>query len=365
MKKRTLAALLALCLLLALTACGEKPAPAPAEEPAPAEQTEPTAPEEPAKPEEPEEPVPAGTNPLTGLPMEPEYENDRPVAVMLNNLKAAMPQLGVSRADIIYEVPAEGGITRMLALFQTLDGVETLGSIRSTRPYYIELALGHDALLVHAGGSPEAYQDIKSWGVANMDGVNGGSDAKIFWRDAQRRKSAGYEHSMLTSGANIADYLSGGRYRTEHRDGYTYPVTFAEDGTPRLGTDANKITLRFSEYKTGVFTYDAETGRYLVSQYGTAYIDGNTGEQVGVTNVLILETDVATLDSVGRLRVRTTGEGVGTYFCGGKSAPIRWSRADRDSPLTYTAQDGAPLSLGRGTTYVCLISPKRSTVTVE
>ena len=75
--------------------------------------------------------------------------------VMLNNLKDAMPQLGVSKADIIYEIPAEGGVTRMIGVFQSLEGVETLGSIRSTRPYYLEVALGHDAILVHAGASPD------------------------------------------------------------------------------------------------------------------------------------------------------------------------------------------------------------------
>ena len=65
---------------------------------------------------------------------------------MFNNLKAAQPQLGISRADIIYEVPAEGGITRMLGVFQNISGAGVLGSIRSARPYYIELALGLDAL---------------------------------------------------------------------------------------------------------------------------------------------------------------------------------------------------------------------------
>ena len=124
--------------------------------------------------------------------MEPEYERNRPVAVMLNNLKKAQPQLGNAQADIIYEVPAEGGITRMLAVYQTLDGIGTLGSIRSSRPYYIELALGHDALYVHAGGSPEAYQDLKSWKVNNIDGVNGSaSQSAVFWRDQERRKTMG------------------------------------------------------------------------------------------------------------------------------------------------------------------------------
>ena len=207
MKKRWIAMLLMGCLLFGLSGCGggkdepeqpreeqqEEVVTPPPVEPEPAPEVEP----EPV----PQEPVPGGINPLTGLPMEEEYENNRPVAVMFNNLKAAQPQLGVSQADIIYEIPAEGGITRMVGLFQTMDGVGTLGSIRSTRTYYLEVALGHDAVLLHAGGSPDAYEKISAWKVNNIDGVRGGSNQeKVFWRDAERKKNAGYEHSMLTSG---------------------------------------------------------------------------------------------------------------------------------------------------------------------
>ena len=66
----------------------------------------------------------------------------------------------------------------MLCLYQTVEGVDILGSVRSARPYFVELALGHDAVYVHAGGSQEAYSDIYSWKVDNMDGVRGGEDAK-------------------------------------------------------------------------------------------------------------------------------------------------------------------------------------------
>lgn len=363
MNKRILAILLGGCLILSLSGCGKKPTPEMPEEPPVVEE-----PEIPIEPEDESEAVPAGTNPLTGMPMEPEYENNRPVAVMFNNLKAAQPQLGVSQADIIYEVPAEGGITRMLGLFQTLDGVGNLGSIRSTRAYYLELALGHDALLVHAGGSPEAYRDIPAWGVNNIDGVNGGpSQDAVFWRDAERRKNAGYEHSMLTSGEKVQAYLDKGKYRTEHQDGYTYAQAFAADGTPTGGQRAEQISIAFTSYKTGTFTYDASTGLYMIGQYGKDYIDGNTGEQVGVTNVLILETAISEIagDSAGRLTVKMTGEGKGTYFCGGKSIPITWSKADRNSQFVYRLQDGTPLTLGSGKSYVCIISPKQSTVTIQ
>ena len=358
MKKRVLSMFLAAMMLLSLAGCGKKEEPAePTVQPEPIEEPTP----------EPEIVLPSGTNPLTGLPMEEAYEQNRPVAVMFNNLKAAQPQLGVSQADLIYEVPAEGGITRMLGFFQSLEGVGTLGSIRSTRAYYLELALGHDALLVHAGGSPEAYVDIPAWGVDNMDGVNGGSDAKIFWRDAERRKNAGYEHSLLTSGQNVLDYLAQGHFRTEHSSGYAETLHFAEDGTPAGGVSAASVKLRYTNYKTGLFQYDAGSGKYLVRQYGGAYKDGNTGEQVGVTNVLVLETAISAIagDTSGRLRVQTTGSGKGTFFCGGRATDIQWSRGDRNSSFVYTLTDGTPLTLGQGNSYICIMSPKTSTLTYE
>ena len=359
MKRRVLALLLAIWMTCALAGCGKEP-PAQAEPPAappPVEEPEP----------EPEPYVPSGINPLTGEPMEPEYENNRPVAVMLNNLKAAQPQLGVSRADIIYEVPAEGGITRMLGVYQSLEGVENLGSIRSARSYYLELALGLDALYVHAGGSPGAYRDIPAWGVDNMDGVRGSEDAGIFWRDQERRKTKGYEHSLLTSGEKIQEYLDTGTLRTEHREGYVYPQAFIPDGTPAGGSPAEHVKVRFSAYKTGTFDYDAESGKYLAGQYGKEYVDGGTGEQVAVTNLLVLETGISVIsgDTEGRLNVRLTGEGTGTFFCGGKSVPILWSKAERNSPFVYTLEDGKLLALGQGNSYVCIISPKTSKVTFE
>ena len=366
MEKRYLTLLLCAVILLGcLPGCGTT-APAASSSISSLAETTPVKPAESAEPGTTETTL-SGVNPLTGLPMDKAYENNRPVAVMLNDLKAAQPQLGVSQADIIYEVPAEGGITRMLAVFQSLDGVGNLGSIRSTRPFYLELALGHDALLVHAGGSPDAYADIPTWGVDNMDGVNGGSDAKIFWRDPERRKKAGYEHSMLTSGEKILDYLAKGVFRVDHKSGYTYPQTFTEVGTPAAGTAAEKVAVKYSYYKTAAFTYNAGNGKYLVEQYGKAYVDGNTDEQVGVTNVLILETSIGVIsgDTAGRLAVKLTGSGDGTYCCGGKSIPIRWSKADRNSPFIYTQSDGSRLALGKGTSYVCIFSPKSGKLTIQ
>ena len=323
--RKSLTALLALALTVGLTACSSKPP----EEPEPPESQPSVSVMAPVEPE----PALPYVNPLTGEGCARDIAQKRPVAVMLNNLKKALPQLGVSQADIIYEAPAEGGITRMLAVFQSVEEVGNIGSVRSARDYYVSLAMGHDSLYLHAGGSPGAYAAIKNWGAAAFDCVNGPYEGTLFWRDKERRKSMGMEHSVLTSGPTITELMPTYSYRLEHKEGYQYPVSFLAEGEKAQGAPGNRVSVEFSTYKTGVFTYQPETGFYLVEEYGAPYLDGNTGEQVAVKNVLVLRTDVSNLqgDDAGRLSVRTTGTGTGQLFCDGTVQDITWSRSSDSS----------------------------------
>lgn len=327
MPTKRLACLLT-CLLLVLTlpACGGKGA-----------ASEPEGPNEPAvsvlvpQPEPEPEPVLPYTNPLTGEGCEVDVGARRPIAVMLNNLKKALPQVGVSQADVIYEILAEGGITRMMAVFQDVAGAGEIGTVRSARDYYASLAYGHDAVYLHAGGSPQAYEFIKSRGVTALDCVNGPYEGTLFWRDQERRRSAGLEHSVLTSSETIQELLpTYQRVRLDHEEGFQVGWTFQEG--PEAGGEAAEIlTVPFSTYKTGVFEYDPDSGLYLVEEYGEPYVDGNTGEQVAVKNVLVLYTDVSQLsgDSAGRLKVRTTGSGGGLLVRDGLAWPITWEAVER------------------------------------
>lgn len=362
--KRRLLAFLAVFVLF-LTACGEKkgevhtspeaePTPPVLETPTPTPTPSPTP-----------TPYNGPVNPLTGLPTDEQLENDRPVAIMLNNLKQAMPQLGVSQADIIYEVLAEGGITRMLALYQSVEDVGLIGSVRSARTYYLELALGHDAIYLHAGGSPDAYDKIKAWNVTAFDCVNGPYEGTLFWRDKDRIKNNGMVHSVVTSGETILELFPTYNLRLEHEEDFSYEMKFAEDGTPADGQQALSIEVPYSSYKTGLFTFDPETGKYLVNEYNSAYIDGNTGEQVSVTNVLVLKTECSLIpgDDAGRITVDLT-EGEGWFACGGKLIPILWSKDGVNGQLVYTTQSGETLTLGAGVSYVNII-PLTNEITVK
>ncbi len=314
----------------------------------------------PVEPEPAPEPVYPYANPLTGEGLNEDISGKRPAAVMFNNLKKALPQIGVSRADVLYEIVAEGGITRIMGVFQDLEGVGDLGSVRSARDYYVNLALGHDAIYIHAGGSPQAYDAFDSWGVTHIDFVNGPYD-KMYWRDPERRKTAGLEHSLLTSSELILEQMPS-RFRLDHEEGYEVGWTFSKDPPPADAISAHTLTVPFSSYKTGRFTYDSGTNQYFAAQSLDGsdlipYVDGAADEEVGFSNVLVLYTDVSRIkgDTAGRMSVRTTGEGEGLLLRDGLFYEITWKRDSRTDNYSFLNASGQPAPLAIGPSYINIV----------
>ncbi len=347
-----------LCLCLFLTACSGSPAEttsttAPTTEATTAPTTEPTT--VPTT-----EPPVLYRHPLNGAPLDEPWTS-RITAVVINNIAAAMPQHGVSEADIIYEVETEGGITRCLALFSDFTDVGSVGPVRSARTYFNNIAISYDAPLVHCGGSSAAlrgqYSDngdrIEGW--AHIDESSNGS---YFFRDKTRLNS-GYsrEHTLFSNGENLAKVIADKGFDTCYADGLDFGLTFDDEVTID-GETANKVTVRFLGTKTTTMTYDADTGLYEASQYKTDYIDGNTNKTLAFTNVLTLYTKQWKIfDGVYyRSYYNLIGEGDGHFAYGGQIVPIKWSRASLREPFSYTLADGTPLTLGVGQTYIGVAS---------
>ena len=347
-----------LALLMLLTACGKSSSdtgvsPEPPSVQVPDVSSEPTT-----------ETPQAITNPLTGETIETDISANRPYAVMLNNIKVALPQCGISKADILYEVLAEGNITRFEAIFSDLNGVGAIGSMRSSRPYYIELALSYDAIYVHAGGSEQAYSDISSKGVDNIDGVRGAYSGEIFYRDPNRMKY-GTEHSLFTTSDKVIEYTSKLGYDSQHDGSFDYGLSFTE--TPELGSSAAaaaSVNVSFEGIKDTTFTYHSDTGFYTGYQYGTDLIDGTTGEAVQFKNLLVLYADSKILDDYGRRAFDLEGSGTGHFIVNGKTVAIKWSHSETGSSFKYTLEDGTPLLLGIGKTYIGIV-PTGSTITMQ
>lgn len=328
------------------------PAPEPTEEPTPEPAPELT-------PEPTPEPI---VSPLTGEEIDSEYIT-RPFAVMLNNISVALPQCSVSEAAIMYEILAEGGITRFMAIFPDMEGVGAIGSMRSLRPYYLSTALSYDAIVVHAGGSDQAYSDVETKGADNIDGVRGYYGGEIFYRDPSRT-SAGYEHSLFTTGELVTKAVEMLEYRTELEQGFDFGLSFTRQSVPENWNAAGEIVVNYG-VKTSTFTYDPASDSYTMVQYNQKFIDGSTGEAVSFANLIVISADTVTLDDYGRLGITLTGSGSGSIYRNGKTADITWSRAAEGEPFVYTLADGSQAELGVGRTFICVIPTGTGSVTAS
>jgi len=310
--------------------------------------------------------LPENMNPLTGLACDASIVGQRPIGIMFNNIRDALPQVGLSNCDIIYEVLAEGGITRFEGLIYDYASLDALGSIRSARPYYVNIARAYDAVYIHAGGSEAAYSLMANIKNDHFDGVRGNfyvNNELLFWRDKDRlNKGYATEHTMFARGCDIAQAIEDRNIRTDLKDpsftAFAFDPAFQSIGS---GKQANYVKVPHSNYYISEFQYDPGTGLYAHSHYNTQHVDGATGQQIKSTNVFLLFVHQKIADSYGRREVTLTGEGQGFYINGGEYTEIVWKRESDDSPFKYFNQDGTELKVEQGKSYVSLVDVKTQT----
>ena len=355
--KRIAVLLLAICLLMSLLLCGCKKKPQNTE-PTDESTTQTTTQEstqETTVETKPKEVL--YRHPLTGAPLEAPWSG-QVVAVMINNLKKAMPQKGISGADIFYEIEVEGDITRCLAVFTDLSKVDGIGPIRSARTVFNSVAVSYDAPLIHCGGSPglalAARYGATSDRIANWEHID--ADSKYFFRDYDRYNSGyAWEHTLFTTGEKLKNAIDAYGYNTPTDK--TYGLQFM-DSVSLDGEKAEKITVKFKGGKSTILTYDASIGRYKLNMHGSEHIDGNTGEAVSFKNVIAIYTKQWYASDGTHKFYDSIGSGEGYAAINGKIVPIKWSREGLRTPFTYTLADGTPLNLEVGTTYIALVGIK-------
>ena len=310
---------------------------------------------------EPEEPALKGINDLTGMPMDEAKENNRPLAVMINNIDIAQPLMGVSQSDVMYECLAEGGITRIMACFKDPSGVAEIGSVRSARPYYIRIAQGMDAVYMHSGGSEDAYALLGSGVIDEFD-----LDTDMMWRDEWRRENLGYEHSVLTSGELLENGIASRGVRRTYEGASPESQMFSEtESQVQAGGRAHWLCASFSSYKDTAFTYDAGSQAYLVGQFGEAQMDGAYNTQVARQNVLALYIPTYSPDGGLLQQMDLIGSGDGYYMSRGKIIPIAWHKDSYDTPFYYTTEAGEALIMAPGSVYVCCVPLSGSITSVS
>lgn len=291
-------------------------------------------------------------NPLTGeAGFDAEKLGVRPVAIMINNAPAARPQWGLCSPDIVFEGVVEGGATRMMWVYADVNDIPKVGSVRSARHDFVELAEGMDAQFVHWGGSDLAYDAMSVRGVDDIDGI--AHEGRYFFRDHSR--DVAIEHRGYTTGEDIAKAIRELDRRTELDPDCSKPFAFAApDGLRTLsGGPCQSVSFDFSSVSSysHTFNYDAQERLYY-NRIGGVPMCQDGGEQMAVTNVLLLYCTVRnTGDSAGHMEMSLTS-GSGLYISNGTYESIRWEKGDPSDPLKLETTDGTELVLNVGKSYI-------------
>lgn len=367
MKKRIFALCSALLLSLTVFAgCGSKPTEeSAASEPevtataAPTAEAESSAAESTAEPTEAPSTEPANVNLLTGLPTLTDGAiGKRPVAVMVNNVDAALPQYGISAADLIFELPVEYDLTRLMAVYGDYTQIPEVCSIRSCRYYYPILAVGFDAIYVNWGMNESvARPTVNSMDIDQYDGDEYGL-GDCFGRDKARYESGyAWEHTGVFHGPNFPSVLEKDKVRTdlkEDKTGTAFNFVEMDKNAAPNGEDAQKVRVDFGA-NYSVFTYDEENHEYLKNFKDSPHMDGISKEQLKFENVIVLETEIKPYpgDEVIKYVDWEGGENAkGYYISEGKMVPITWSKAGMYDPLKFFDANGNELQLNRGKSYI-------------
>ncbi|WP_203248532.1 DUF3048 domain-containing protein [Sporosarcina beigongshangi] len=292
-----------------------------------------------------EEPVELFMAPFTGVILK-EESTRRPVLATINNHPQARPQSGISKADMIYELAAEGSVTRLLALFQSELPAE-IGPIRSARDYFVHIAKGLDAFYVAHGYSPDAKQLLEQRVVDNVNGMQ--YDGTLFWRSKDRKAP----HNSYISGENIA--IAEEKTNSPVELAVVPPFAFHESVEDvKMGDNVFSITVKYSSDPkfTSVYTYDAEKGTYARTVNGYVTVDKANDEQLKLSNILVFEASHRTIDSVGRQAVNIESGGKAMLFQAGIAKEIEWQNRDG---ILMPIENGLPAKLVPGQTWIHVI----------
>ena len=307
---------------------------------------------------------------LTGKIVDEEIGRTRPYAIMLNNIYGAVPQAGIERADVVYEAPVEGSITRLMGIFEDYEGLEKIGSVRSCREYYVHFAKEFDALYVHYGQAIYACEILNSdidniSGLSSQEGFGklyGYAGENCFYRTSDRPAP----HNCYTSADRLISATQNLCYSREYDDEYEGHYQFAEDDETVTYTDSATHMEPGYETNQPWFDYSEDEGVYYRYQYGDAQIDQLTGDQLKYDNVIFQLCECYPLDDHGYLAIEAEKGGTAYVFTKGTYEKCTWSKDDMESPARYFDSQGNEITINQGKTWVCIVyDTKEDQIVIE
>lgn len=295
---------------------------------------------------------------LTGKYISKKVAKQRPFAVIINNIEYAnQHQQGTSQIDVLYEALAEGGITRMLGVYQGTDKIKRLGSVRSARHYFVSFASEWDAIFCHFGQTSYAISKIEELGVNNLSGLSA-IGGVVYKRDYSLKPP----HNVFTSGEKMLKGAKQLKYRTKFKEEKMakHFDFYEEDTELDTGNGTNYINLPFSAYSTCYLKYDKKTKEYKKFEYRKKHLDHKNNKQLSFKNVIIQLVKEKNIDRNGYQHLflhKRKGEGY--YITNGKRMRIKWRKNEEEGTMCYYDMDGNVLTINPGKTYIAAYPTSR------
>lgn len=283
-------------------------------------------------------------NPLTGLKTATE---ERAMVFQLDNFASARPQAGLEDADIVYEMLAEGNITRYMAVFYS-KYPSVVGPVRSTRPYFVERAIEFDPFYVHVGGSMQGLTRVIQLKIADIDGIS----SSAFYRVSHKK----IPHNLYTTAELI---LKDAEKRGFEMHSEPQFLDFNTTFDASIGVNAQ--TIRFVYRKptkndtigySSSYKYNSEEKRYYRYTNNKAHLDENSKNPIVCENILVQDVSTKVVDDAGRLEIQFIGSGTGRLYTGGKCVEVVWKKEDATKQTLFYYEDGTPIKLNPGKTWV-------------
>lgn len=302
------------------------------------------------------------------------WEKERPLAVMIENHQEARPQSGLSKADVVYEAVAEGGISRFMAVFYcgiAAQGVN-IAPVRSARTYFLPWVLEYDALYNHVGGAgncndptvddrAKALCQIDQYNIKDMDQF--GISFPTCYRNYDRLDHpVATEHTMVCSTDKLYKVAAERGWTNVDAKGVAWNKNFvswkfkddAKEADRNASLSASFVAWKGYEKDYGVrWDYDRANNRFLRFNGGKAHTDLETKEQLWAKNVIILfARETGPVDEHLHLLYNNVGSGDGLLLADGKVTKITWQKSYRTSKTLFYDPAGREVAFERGPIWI-------------